>query len=294
MANRRFNGQPLYTGSLLKGSTASDWRPSTEKVALPSTLPRVKVMANNPISHQEGYMINVINRPQAYTGNCQRRMINFSGDYKASTRTELVQRLYGEKSATCNKAQPGFISTFYKNESQPHAIYEINSKNRPETHCLNSEVLQSSSLANHKPFLKVTWNQGLISTKINRKVVSRGPRTYYGQKTDNNNIEEEKLKIRKFRPNTGKGSEIKEKPYIPQTAQSNEREKIEGRTKRIIRLSTPQTSTDKRPESRYKQATLCVGLNNGREKSPDYRVPIFPMQFMENMHEQPVFPSCWK
>jgi hypothetical protein len=80
----------------------------------------------------------------------------------------------------------------------------------------------------------------------------------------------------------------------PQTAQGNKRGSENVKLERLMRLSTPQTTSERRPDSRYNCATLCAGLNNGRERSPDYRVPIVAMRFSEHAQKQPLLPDCWK
>lgn len=65
-------------------------------------------------------------------------------------------------------------------------------------------------------------------------------------------------------------------------------------TAKRIRVSTPQIDIGKRPESRYNKATLSMVLNNGRDISPGYHVPVIPMRLSENFGEHMVYPSCWK
>ncbi len=80
-------------------------------------------------------------------------------------------------------------------------------------------------------------------------------------------------------------------PQPPQTAQVKSRA---AAAEKIMRLSTPQTGCEKRPDSRYNKATLCAGLNNGRDKSPEYRVPVLPMKLSENLDKHHVLPTCWQ
>ena len=80
-------------------------------------------------------------------------------------------------------------------------------------------------------------------------------------------------------------------PQPPQTAQVKSRaEAVEP----IIRLSTPQAKNTRRPDSRYNKETLFCGLDNGRDKSPDYMVPVLPMRLSENISKQHILPGCWK
>jgi hypothetical protein len=58
------------------------------------------------------------------------------------------------------------------------------------------------------------------------------------------------------------------------------------------RLWTPQIPS-RRPDSRYNRATLFVGLDYGRDRSPDYHVPILEMNFSESINQHLIVPSCW-
>ena len=62
---------------------------------------------------------------------------------------------------------------------------------------------------------------------------------------------------------------------------------------KVMRVSTPQTAPEKRPESRYNRASLYVKLENGRGNSPEYHVPIIDMRF-EEFAKQDIMPECWK
>jgi len=78
------------------------------------------------------------------------------------------------------------------------------------------------------------------------------------------------------------------------TAQSSKRSKfIETQDQKPVRLSTPQTVTEKRPESRYNKETLYSKLEHGRASSPEYIVPIIDMRFSEVVGQQ-IIPECWK
>jgi len=92
-----------------------------------------------------------------------------------------------------------------------------------------------------------------------------------------------------LRPNTDKKHKVIQQ--APQTAQVKSR----GTMERIMRMSTPQTHSEKRPDSRYNKETLCAGLNEGgRDKSPDYSVPVLAMNLHENIDLQYILPNCWK
>ena len=77
------------------------------------------------------------------------------------------------------------------------------------------------------------------------------------------------------------------------TAQTNNQRKVGKMKQRSMRLSTPQTSGQKRPDSRYNKKTLYAKLEHGRADSPEYRVPIISMNFTE-LKEKQMIPECWK
>lgn len=62
---------------------------------------------------------------------------------------------------------------------------------------------------------------------------------------------------------------------------------------RWARISTPQTTTQKRPDSRYNKETLYAKLDYGRANSPEYKVPVIDMNFSE-VKKQQIIPECWK
>eukprot|EP00826_Nyctotherus_ovalis_P039082 TRINITY_DN3724_c0_g3_i1.p1 TRINITY_DN3724_c0_g3~~TRINITY_DN3724_c0_g3_i1.p1 ORF type:complete len:264 (-),score=45.14 TRINITY_DN3724_c0_g3_i1:130-921(-) len=66
-----------------------------------------------------------------------------------------------------------------------------------------------------------------------------------------------------------------------------------GKGQRSVRISTPQTTSLKRPDSRYNKETLYAKLDYGRASSPEYKVPIIDMNFSE-VRKQQIIPECWK
>ena len=153
-----------------------------------------------------------------------------------------------------------------------------------------------------------TFYPSAAATRENRHVDKSGLATCYGRGLSSvydRHPQSNPYLVYNLRPSTGgrkdplpelslvSGLPIK-KAGPPQTAQANKRVSEQGKLERLMRLSTPQTNSERRPDSRYNCATLCAGLNNGRERSPDYRVPIVPMKFHENAQRQPLLPDCWK
>lgn len=67
----------------------------------------------------------------------------------------------------------------------------------------------------------------------------------------------------------------------------------QGKGQRSTRMSTPQTASVKRPDSRYNKETLYAKLDYGRASSPEYKVPIIDMNFSE-VRKQQIIPECWK
>jgi len=62
---------------------------------------------------------------------------------------------------------------------------------------------------------------------------------------------------------------------------------------RSTHISIPQTTTQKRPDSRYNKETLYAKLDYGRASSPEYKVPVIDMNFSEVKKHQ-IIPECWK
>lgn len=77
------------------------------------------------------------------------------------------------------------------------------------------------------------------------------------------------------------------------TAQVQQRVMIEKNQVKMMRVSTPRTCSEKRPDSRYNKATIYAKLEHGRGNSPEYQVPIIDMKLSE-ISTHAVMPSCWK
>ncbi len=144
-------------------------------------------------------------------------------------------------------------------------------KLRPETHGLPEGEKKQAQIRASPPGWKGRWD------------------TFYGSMAKEQGPAPTKPAAAGMRPNTGITlGEHKPAGAPPQTAAAK------SRVDRVMRMSTPQTKSECRPDSRYNKATLCLKLNNGREKSPDYRVPVVDMGLYENMSRQAIMPECWK
>ncbi len=101
---------------------------------------------------------------------------------------------------------------------------------------------------------------------------------------------------RAARPRTGTGEnegvsreEDEAEPCrYPGTAYRMRRDKL-MMTQQLVK---PQTVPEHRPDSRYNKETLCAVLENGRSHSPDYKVPVLPMNLQPGTHHV-LLPSCW-
>lgn len=161
-------------------------------------------------------------------------------------------------------------------------------KPNPTAYWLNSKPSTTCYGSSHGSFLYTTQQHVKASSKV--KLLEKAKQR------------EMDLKLRPYTGYTKATTVISEpkqetiKPICipPQTSQLKRRTSDMTNTTRIMRLSTPQTAIEKRPDSRYNKTTLCAGLNNGRDKSPDYRVPIIPMRFHECTDQQAILPSCWQ
>lgn len=253
----------------------SNWRPGTEKAIFKFTNPYQEKI--KPICEQEKQS-NLV-RPQTLVGHRQPNETYIS-KIKATANINRIQTFYGGEYLEYPNGKP---STNWSNKGQKYPLQAIVNRGR-------------MTAEHFFPMLKpITQN---LPKELNYapKGVLPNPGGYNSKPVViQSNFKE--IYTRKLRPNTGarkQGGYTNQDNKCPDTSQIKKRTQAKEKAVRIMRLSTPQTVAEKRPDSRYNQATVCVGLNNNREKSPDYRVPILPMKFSENSQEQAVLPNCWK
>ena len=309
-------------------------RPSTEKTRLfddgEGRLSNYPSFCKEPAAIKEPHLLS---RPQTLCGNPNLTEVHAPGYPNPKTLPKNIRIIFGPQNQIlkpynavpiierCNDNHnnqfnecvggvltSGRVTTDYFFSHLP--------KLRPETHDLRMEVgktgsfnvgIKSQRMQHNNMYRKNRW--GTYYANKNQPIGNQSQFTYgfpyaVPLAQDKNAATKGSSHGIPVRPNTGskglkdKIAELKQtgkkSMYSPpQTAQVKSRIS-EGSKERRMRISTPQTNSEKRPDSRYNRATLCAGLSNGRDKSPDYRVPVIPMNLHENMQEQPVMPNCWK
>eukprot|EP00826_Nyctotherus_ovalis_P053819 TRINITY_DN7022_c0_g5_i2.p1 TRINITY_DN7022_c0_g5~~TRINITY_DN7022_c0_g5_i2.p1 ORF type:complete len:237 (+),score=35.02 TRINITY_DN7022_c0_g5_i2:1253-1963(+) len=86
----------------------------------------------------------------------------------------------------------------------------------------------------------------------------------------------------------------KKKPVFSSEVVHNKNRPLLSQSSNGLAARKPMTAAEARPESRYSHKSLFAALENGRSKSPEYKVPVLRMNLAESKCEEELLPECWK
>jgi len=223
---------------------------------------------------------------------------NEIGAQSARSNVPFVNRL-NNNTSTMNSIQSVYFKKY--NKLIPVSSKHLSNNNPPER--AENRTEQFISLASKISYKHFSSQKLILATNGESNIHKLPKRTMfiaqYAFKLPKEHQSYQKSKP-SFRPMTGidqpklnKGDEKGETVTYPKLTQNKKHPVLPQSSKEVqAKRSMSAANTERRPDSRYNYESLFAALENGKSKSPEYKVPILKMKLMEGRHD--LLPESWK